>query len=284
MNVLVSVNSKFLVPLKVLLYSLFLSQKDKCYIYLLNVQLSEKEISDLERYCSSLKMDLIVHEIPEDIKGVIEKKKEALKGYSLSIETYARLFAPVLLPGVSRVLWLDADCIVKEDISSFYNQNLGDFALAACDHCNWILPQVPGYSYYDYPIRKKDPEHFNAGVILFNLDNCRKIRGFQKENMKYIIRTSTESSFPFFDQSILNYLCPPSRVKWENPLIYNCYTNKYWASGFKDDPIQYTVMDKSSILHFCSPVKPWELLESCDPRIRKYWLDLYMDANKNGLL
>lgn len=284
MNILVSVNSKFLVPLKILLYSLYTSQKTKCRIYLLNVHLTREEVQDLAKYCETLCMDLISQDMPGDVADTLRRKESILKEQSLSIETYTRLFAPFLFPDVSRLLWLDADCIVKKDLSSFYNQDLEGYATAACDHSNWILPQVPEFSHYEYPKRKEKPEHFNAGVLLLNLENCRRIKGFQKESMEYIIRTSKESFFPFFDQSILNYLFPPNRVKWENPLIYNCCANKYWTGGFGDNPALYPVVEESAILHFCSPSKPWELLQDYDPKLRKYWLDLYCDANRKGLL
>ena len=47
LNILVSVNSKFIKPLKVLLYSLYKTQSTPCVIYLINISLSEEEIEEI---------------------------------------------------------------------------------------------------------------------------------------------------------------------------------------------------------------------------------------------
>lgn len=276
-NILLGVNSKFVTPLKVLLHSLYKTQTLRCNIFLLNISLSKQEIVNISNLCNFFNMQIKVVPVPLDIVSVLYKKESDLKKLNLSIETYVRLFSPYLLPELDRVLWLDADCLVQRDLSEFYLQDLSNFAIAACDHCNWILPNITEFSKWEYPKRKKTPEHFNAGVILFNLSQCRKIRGFQKDNMvKLILNTN----FEFFDQGILNFLLSPNRVKWQDPLKYNCFTNQEWEGGFGRHPIQYELYERASILHYCSRIKPWDLLELQDPIIQRYWIEEYNNVLK----
>lgn len=275
MNILVSVDSNFLIPLETLLYSLSKTQSAVCNIYFLNISLTNEEILELKTLCQKLQLNFNSIDIPSEIIEVLKRKKKELLEEKLSIETYARLFAPYLFPTLDRILWLDADCLIQKDLHDFYFQDLKDYTISACDHCNWILPEVPEYSYWEYPLRKEKPEHFNAGVILFNLNQCRKIRGFQKDNMIKIILKSEKTFFDFFDQSILNYLCPPDRVKWESPLQFNCFINRNWEGGFRDHPIQNTIYKNAFILHYCSHEKPWDLTNNLNYEARKIWLRVY---------
>lgn len=274
MNILVSVNSRYFSPLKVLLYSLSNTQSEKCTIYFLNLSLPPSLIQELNKFCTFLNFSLNIIDIPKEIKEILGNKEKELPDY-LSCETYVRLFSPILLSQVDRILWLDADCLVQKNLQDFYNQDLEGRAISACDHCNWILPGVPEYSYWEYPKRKRKPEHFNAGVILFDLDRCRKLSSFKYEEMRSIIETSNLDNCPCYDQSILNCILPPNYVKWESPLSYNLFINQEWDGGFHSNPWQYELYEKANILHFCSNIKPWNLLDYYDPTTRGIWLNSY---------
>lgn len=276
LNILVSVNSKFIKPLKVLLYSLYKTQSTPCVIYLINISLSKEEIEEIHSLCNILNFEFNVLTIPNKAISCINEKQKELSELNLSIETYSRLFIPNLLSDVDRILWLDADCLVKKDLHDFYYQDLKDKVVAACDHCNWRIPSIPEFSYWDYPIRKQTPEYFNAGVILFDLSKCRRIRGFQIDNMISLIKFM---DCRFFDQDILNTLIGKDRVLWCNTLLYNTCVNQNWASSFNNHPIQYSIYENSYILHYCSPDKPWNLSNNMTWGSRKYWIKTYMELN-----
>lgn len=279
MNILVSVNSKYFEPLRVLLSSLARTQSERCNVYFLNFSLSPLKIRELESFCSFLRLPLAVVEIPENIKESINKKAQELPPH-LSCETYVRLFAPFLLSEVDRVLWLDADCLVRGDLKDFYDQDLGNKVISACDHCNWILPGIPGYSYWEYPRRKRKGEYFNAGVILFDLEKCRAMEAFKPDVMRGKIALSNIKNSPCQDQSILNDLLSPGLVAWGDPLLYNLFTNQNWEGGFVSGSWQYDLYEKAKILHFCCANKPWNLLDPYDPIVRGYWLKGYEEVLK----
>lgn len=282
MNILVSVNAKYLKPLKVLISSLVRTQKEKCHIYFLNMSLTSLEEGELLLFCSFLETPVTIITMPPDIKDLLRLKEQELKisGSPLSCETYSRLFTPSLLPNIDRILWLDADCIIKGDLSDFYYQDLKGSAIGACDHCNWILPGVPAFSFWEYPKRKRIPEYFNAGVILFNVTRCKMMPEFEKSSMEERIKNSNMDNAPHQDQSILNKIFYPTNVKWNSPLLYNLFVNEDWDSGFSSYSGKYKIYEKAKILHYCSPHKPWDLLNSFDPILRGYWVEEYMRVLK----
>ena len=274
-NILVSVNSKFIVPLKVLLFSLYKTQSHKCSIYFMNGSLVDREIEDLNSLCNLLNFEFHLIEVPNETINFLKKnKEEELSHHGLSIETYFRIFAPEILSNIDKILWLDADCIIKKDIWDFYSQDLEDITIAACDQGNWTLQDSSDFYIYSLFNRNEKGLYFNSGVILFNLKQCRQIENFKFNNILKIIEFT---HFKHFDQDILNYIINPIYVKWENPLLYNMFINQYWTCGFKNHPIQYKFYDNAFILHYCSIDKPWNLLNSMGFNVRKYWLDTYKE-------
>lgn len=280
MNILVSVNSKFLIPLKTLLFSLSHTQKEKCKIYLLNLSLTLEELNKVKQFCEFLSFEIHIFNMSKNISLLLENKVLDLEKSKLSCETYFRLFAPSLFPSLNKILWLDADCLVRKDLSSFYYQDMGGKLIASCDHCNYLIPEIPECSFYERPERKRSPEYFNAGVILFNLDSCRKFKNFNVEVVKSFIQNSNTLTHPCFDQSILNQMIPSSLIKWENPLLYNCRANLGESLGPGGEVFQYKIYEKAYILHYCSPLKPWDLLREYDPILRNYWIEEYIEVLK----
>jgi lipopolysaccharide biosynthesis glycosyltransferase len=103
-----------------------------------------------------------------------EVSESALEGLpSMSQFTPAmwyRIFLPELLPGVDRVLYLDADTIVAESLGPLWQLDLEDNYLAAVtnlfQHNHVQRPAELGLA---------GPEvYFNSGVLLMNLERMRR--------------------------------------------------------------------------------------------------------------
>lgn len=265
MNILLSVNSLFLEPLKVLLYSLFKTQTVPISIYFFNDSLSIEEQEDLKGFCKKLSFKIFFYEVPSSFKEALKIQKNKLRKNKLAIETYFRLLAPTMLPFLDRILWLDADCLVQKDLKDFYFQDLGDNFIAACDHAAW---NIEGLDMSYFP-RKEQGEHFNAGVILFDLKKCRKIKGFRLNNLEKVIKVDV----PFFDQSLLNEFFR-GRVLYCDTLKYNMFLNQNWTHSLHNHPIQYKLYKEAFILHYCCPDKPWDIPCILEYEKAKYWLNM----------
>ena len=101
-----------------------------------------------------------------------------LRGH-FAVETYFRLLMPEILPNYEKILYLDSDIIVNADVADLYNENIEDYLLAACHDAD-TAGLYNGYEpnkkdYMDHILKIKKPyEYFQAGVILFNLNEFRK--------------------------------------------------------------------------------------------------------------
>lgn len=128
--------------------------------------------------------------------------------------TYNRFLLFSLLPGLDRVLYLDADVILTQDVCKLYDTEMGDAYLGAVP--DWIMsrtltgptktidPNVPDLRKYHYEtLGLSDAQisrYFNAGVLLFNFAAIHNLESIGKE----MVRKSEEKKYLFRDQDILN--------------------------------------------------------------------------------
>lgn len=94
-------------------------------------------------------------------------------------ETYYRLLAPELLPGVDKAAYIDCDLVVLDDIAKLYDVDLEGYLLAATLDAD-TAGMAGGYdeAIYDYlknDVGLKDPyTYFQAGVLVLNLAEFRR--------------------------------------------------------------------------------------------------------------
>lgn len=110
-------------------------------------------------------------------------KENANEGCYCSPYTLLRLLADLVeLP--DKVLYLDADVMLCKDVSVLFDMDLEGYEYAAApDHYGKFLIH---------------PHYINAGVLLFNMELCRKNRIFEKA--RKLLR---EKKLVFADQSAL---------------------------------------------------------------------------------
>lgn len=192
MNILVSANDNYVLPLMVMLTSLLETNSYEHHkIYFLYSDVQEHNITDLCQYVDK-RYDAEVIPCPIDARSF----QEFPISHHFSIETYYRFLVQDIIPTTEeRVLWLDADIIVKKSIEDFYNQDFEGKHLVVCRSIN------------------KDPQsllnklncpsgtvYFNAGVILFNLKLVRNIA--LADYHEYYI--AHKEGITWLDQDILN--------------------------------------------------------------------------------
>lgn len=102
--------------------------------------------------------------------------------------TLLRLFADLVPQMPSKILYLDADVLFNRDIELLYGKDISNVEYAgAHDH------------YFKLIIPFMNPRYTNAGVLLFNMDMCRKTELFRKA--RNLIKTR---KLVFADQSAIN--------------------------------------------------------------------------------
>ncbi len=168
----------------------------------------------------------------------------------ISISTIDRLLLPEVLD-CDKVLYLDIDIIVNDDIGDLYDMDLGNYALAG-KSSNYIHLKT-GYKLIyraslslapqdAWDLRRKahyegelDFNAFNAGVVLMNLRKMRK----DEFSSKYI---PLVENYALNDQDALNLYCRDNRLEI--------------AKQWNVIPSQENVLD-AKLIHWAGPVKPW---------------------------
>ncbi|MGN0031855.1 MAG: glycosyltransferase [Candidatus Gastranaerophilaceae bacterium] len=155
----------------------------------------------------------------------------------ISLSTYYRLKLASLLPFIDKILYLDCDIIVKENISELFNTDIEDFYAAgvvdtAMKSSGWV------------PKLENDNKYFNAGVLLFNLAKIRQ------DNIEQKFEEYTKKEFENIkvgDQQILNVVCQ-GKIKEINSEWNVQSSNFVNRSDYTNTP---------KIVHYIGKQKPW---------------------------
>lgn len=146
-----------------------------------------------------------------------------------------RLFAPYLLD-VDKVLYLDSDIIVLDDISKLWDYE-PEYIAGVQDPL------------YKRQAKKNGLKHLyiNSGVMIMNLKNLRKI-----DYLARISRTQNAGyNLSLLDQDIIN-IALGDKIE-HLPLEWNVYSKIYPETTY--DMIE--AREKPSIIHWCGQEKPW---------------------------
>ncbi len=175
-----------------------------------------------------------------DISERIEKISERLHTrdyYSKS--TYFRLFIPELYPSLDKALYLDCDIVVQSDIAELYDVELQDNLVGAvADGFVQKIPRLHGYVTERVGVRAPI-DYFNAGVLLMNLKEMRKV-GFEDRFIDLISKVTFEVAQ---DQDYLNALCMDRRTVIGEE--WNC------MPGFTSPECE------RKLIHYNLDSKPW---------------------------
>ncbi|XP_059625806.1 probable galacturonosyltransferase-like 4 [Cornus florida] len=93
---------------------------------------------------------------------------------------YARVYLPDIIPtDVNRVIYLDSDLVVVDDIAKLWEVNLGDKVLAAPEYCHANFTKYFTDAFWSDPgmaqtFRGRKPCYFNTGVMVVDVDKWRQ--------------------------------------------------------------------------------------------------------------
>lgn len=238
-HILISTNDSYVMPLSVLLQSLFETQKEPMKFWFMCSELNQENRDYFSAYFRNNHAEAEYVEIPQTAFLGLPTKKY------ISRETYFRLLAAEYLPaGLDRILWLDADMIAHGDLSDFYHSDFEGMSVTACPHGPIMRPKMIENS---REIGMRHPEqYFNAGVMLCNLDEWRR--------MDIPARISRELSVPrklmFPGQDLTNLIFNGS-VKTEDWRVYNCMAHSILPEELPE------LRKIARIIHFAGFAKPW---------------------------
>lgn len=188
----------------------------------------------------------------------------------ISAGTYLRLTLPSLLPDVDRILYMDADVLVRESLLPLWEAAGEGKVLAAVKGAVNLSEKWEWNSDRDYwhLLSGMKGGYINAGVTLLYLDEIRK-RGLQEQWSALAKRR-----FYYQDQDILNITCQGSIVYLSpkyNRLAYLKQEEyeQFVAEGIYTEEECAEALQTPAVLHYAGD-KPWRRY---DTNLGNVWWD-----------
>jgi len=265
-----SINNIYVPYIYVLIESIIQNANQKrpyeIFILTTNISLENKEILK-----NQIKKDNRFSIEFINVANLIKDKKINLFDY-LSIETYFRFFIFDLFSDTQKILYLDSDLIINSDIADLYDINIEGKYLAAAkdiDIAGLIKYEKHKRKYIEkYIGYKGEDEYFQAGVILFNIQEIKK-----KFTTEIFFKVAEKRKWKWMDQDVLNYIFKGNvfylNQKWNCIFNWkNLIKGKCRIDILKLAPKQlfneYLQARKNPfIIHFAGNQKPWEYPD-CD--------------------
>ncbi len=175
-----------------------------------------------------------------DVKEMLEPVKEKLPDmFYFSVAAYFRFFIETSFPQYDKVIYLDSDVILLNDIAKLYDTDVEGYLLAAAYEQNTdrspmftnYVEDIIGIPYYTY---------FNSGVMVMNLKEFREF-GVQDRFFKMLTKYNFDCLAP--DQEYLNVICH-DRVK-------------YLPTGWNKHSFPEAPEGDLNLCHFALSKKPW---------------------------
>ncbi len=247
--VVFSSNDNFAPYLGVAIYSLIKNSSPQ-YEYRISVLMTELSRHHKQRLLSMA---------TENVKIEIIDVSQLMKEYNIpsvgrfSPEATYRLLIDRFFPKYDKILYLDCDLIVNQDVAELYEIDLQGKIIGAC----LSIINTDVYKHITQTLGFSSDKYFNSGVLLIDIPLFSKNKIGEKA-----LRMLSEDDglYTLPDQDVLNILC-------ENQVRYiDTHWNVTWSSivgGGKDAFIDDThkdiscYIDKPNIIHYTSPFKPW---------------------------
>ncbi|MCM1266492.1 MAG: glycosyltransferase family 8 protein [Bacteroidales bacterium] len=206
---------------------------------------------------------LVMHCVENPYAGAYEVR-------GISAGTYLRLTLPTLLPETDRILYLDADVLVRESLLPLWQTEFGENFLAAVrgpvnlsEKWEWNRKRP-----YWHRLEGMKGDYINAGVTLLNL------AGIRKSGLEQRWKELARERFYYQDQDILNITCqgrivylPPkyNRLAYLSAEEYG----QLAAEGIYTGAECVEAQENPVILHYAGD-KPWKRY---DTNLGPVWWD-----------
>lgn len=270
-NCVFSVDNNYLPKLSVTLSSLLKNCNDDFNydLLILHTDLDEKKIQIfLKNFDNRKNISIRFINITPYVLSI--PSKEFYIEIHVSIATYYRFFIQEIFSNYKKILYLDSDLVVLDDISILFNTNLGQSYIGAARDVReklafkLNLKVSNNVNWKDYVINtlKLDNinSYFQAGVILFDLDKFKRCHFNLLETCLSELRRIKAPILS--DQDVLN------SVFKGYTFFFNTRWNIEWQILFEfpeyqkamssQDARQFrNALQSPAIIHYASSIKPW---------------------------
>lgn len=183
----------------------------------------------------------------------------------VTVQAWFRIKLPDVCPDLDKILYLDCDTLVRDNLDELFAIDLNGKYLAG-------VKDVWGVSKYVKRLGMKSPVYVNSGVLLLNCEYCRKehffdkIIDFAKNNGKII---------EFCDQDSIN------KVVDENKVVLSPKFNlmdTWWRGGYYEfegeEETEYLHAKENPVIAHLTGLKP--AFKGCGNKFKDEWWDCAM--------
>lgn len=246
MNLLVTLNDRYVRPLLVMLDSCFqYNDASDITVYLLHSGLSKTSLRRIKKK---------IHSYGGRFRAVVVGEEEFSEGpvfRYFTKEMYYRLLCYKYLPITEkRVLYLDPDILIQGSLLPLYHSDLHGKTIGA----------VSDYAVNNLLVECKEKigipqtvSYVNSGVLLFDLEKMRQELSMER---MYAILEEKKDVFSFPDQDLINLYFKGDIHYLERTYNYNSgYGDtksmlRYWGT-------LYSKKNVPVVIHFMGASKPW---------------------------
>lgn len=273
--VLCAADDNYVRPLAVTLYSAVthLRAGNRLQVILLDGGISQSNWVGLQETFVDLPIDISV------IRPDLDEVQSLSTSHHISHTAYLRLLAGRLLPdSIDRVIYLDSDVLVQDDLTQLWEMELGnnyclavpdiacpnvDFRQAGFNYKNaspYLAALSPISNWKELGIDPSSP-YFNSGVMVMNIKRMRdeqiekRLLGCLRENQKFVW---------CWDQYALNVVFAG---QWQTlPARWNQGASYFEFPSESNSPIDsqefLEAKENPAIIHFTTEWKPWDFKNS----------------------
>ena len=210
------------------------ASKDYTYnVHVLNTNITENMKKEVYKLGNE-NFNVEFNDVTNYLKSISDKLP--IRDY-YSKTTYFRLFIAEMFPDYEKAIYIDSDTVVLGDISEFYNYELNDNLVGACNE--QAMVQVDEYgTYAEQCVGVDRNKFFNAGMLLINACKFR-----EEKVLDQFISLLFEYNFVVTqDEDYLNVICK-DRVLFI-PQVWNMEV--FGDIPYKDEEIKMITSNDSS--------------------------------------
>ena len=263
MNILICPSHNYIMPYGIMLESLFTNNKGE------NIQIYaiiDEDVTEDDK----IKLDNIIRKYHALIDYVLFPHNDNIHLPDMSRDrltraAFFRLFSASLLSKeVTKILYLDGDIIIMDNLRSLWETDIDNVAVAG------IMDQWQNNTWYNRLHYSNKLGYINSGVLLINLKYWRE---HQVESRFISFVKNHPERIKQHDQDIINYVLREEKLLLS--LRYNVQNAHYYRPEYS--MLDYWSMESEIldaqkypvILHFAGAIKPWNF-ECKHPRAKDF--------------
>ncbi|ARS51729.1 glycosyltransferase family 8 protein [Kushneria konosiri] len=248
LNVVLASDDNYALWMGVVMFSCLeknLSKKNMCF-YVIDGGISKDNKDKIEKMAGSYQSSVQwITPCGESLQGL------PIKRYGIA--TYYRLLLGQLLPQhVSKVIYLDCDLLIADDLKCLWEHDLSGHVLGAVENLGIASPSL----------NLERQQYFNAGVLLIDMYQWRE-KG--TDDKLITVMKKAGDKYRYLDQDALNTIFKYSwsrlPLRWNiQPSFWSKIEKSKWnITGYKKEDY-FLALEKPGAIHFLAKSKPWNYM------------------------